>query len=685
MTGPVRAAMVVFGRRRNRGMRQLSGDQYHGALRVFRIAVAWSILGVQIAYAAERYELPNSVSPRATASGWLQVADPDESLDMSVTLRLRAADQLAALIAAQQDPQSPQYHRWLTPDEFEARFAPLPEEYSAVVDWLRGEGFAVRPQVNAARIDFSGTVKSVEASFGVRMSHYSHRGRTPLANDTPALLPVEFRDTVDFVRLNTFPLAEPLVRLSNATQSIDTMAPPDMYTAYDMQTLLDAGVNGSGQTIAVVARSDFNVSDVTGFEQQFDVPTHGPVKVFPSTNPGVGAPSGVCQGIRNSRQLQQCIQGEETEVLLDTEWASAMAPGATVLVDISGADIDASLMDIVTKHSEAKTITMSFGECERLDNSDLNLFGPMYAEAAAQGQAVMVSTGDGGADGCQDGRGRSVNVLASDPNVTAVGGTALDPGFNASGDATGYVSEAVWNDAAGASGGGASTLVSKPPFQSAPGVPADGARDQPDVSLLASPQSPGYVVLVGGLIEVIGGTSAAAPSWGGIAALLNHARQVEGLGPLNATLYALGRQQYAGNGAAVFHDITQGNNSFNGVAGYAAGVGYDLASGLGTPDVAVLATALEAIAHTPTPTATLTETRTPTPTRTPSPQPTSPPCAGDCDGHRSVTLDNLVSMVNMALGNASASTCVAGDVNHDNEITVDEILSAVNNARNGCD
>jgi len=657
---------------------QLSHHQRKRALRVFGIAVAWSILGVQIAYAAERYELRNAVSARATASGWQRVADPDESLEMSVTLRLRDADQLAALIAAQQDPESRQYRRWLTPDEFAARFAPLPEEYGAVVDWLQGEGFVVRPKVNGARIDFSGTVKSVERSFGVHMSHYSYRGRTPLANEDSPLLPAEFRDTVDFVRLNTFPLAEPLARVSISGRLVSTMAPRDMYIAYDMQTLLDAGVNGSGQTIGVVARSDFNVSDVASFEQKFDVPAHNPVKVFPSTNPGVGAPNGYCQGIRNSRQLAECIQGEESEVVLDTEWASAMAPGAAVLVDVSGADIDASLMDIVTNHSEAKTITMSFGTCERLDSSDLSLFGPMYAQAAVQGQSVLVPTGDGGADGCQDGRGRSVNVLASDPNVTAVGGTALDPGFDASGDATGYVSETVWNDASGASGGGASTLVRKPAYQNAPGVPADGSRDQPDVSLLASPQSPGYVVVVGSDIEVIGGTSAAAPSWAGIVALLNHARQVEGLGPLNATLYALGQQQYAGNGAAVFHDITRGNNSFDRVVGYTAGVGYDLASGLGTPDVAVLATALEAIVPTPT--------ATQTPTNTPSQQPTpvSSPCAGDCNGDGSVTVDELVSMMNIALGNASISTCLAGDVDHTNEITIDEIIAAVNNALNGC-
>ena len=261
-------------------------------LRATGIAVVWLTLGPQIGHAAERYALRNSVSPRATASRWLRAADPDESLPMSITLRLRQADELAALITAQQDPHSALYHSWLTPDEFAARFAPLPEEYSAVVDWLRREGLVVRPKVNGVRIDFGGTVVSVERTFGVRMNHYSHRGRTPLANENPPLLPQEFVDSVDVVRLNTFLLADPLVRILKPSGAVNAMAPRDMYVAYDMQTLLDAGVNGLGQTIAVVARSDFNGSDVVSFEQQFGVPVRTPVKVFPSGQPGHRSPAG---------------------------------------------------------------------------------------------------------------------------------------------------------------------------------------------------------------------------------------------------------------------------------------------------------------------------------------------------------------------------------------------------------
>jgi len=648
--------------------------------------LAWLMVDVQVGYAAQRYELHNSVSPRASAAHWLRGADADEALEMSVTLRLRQTTELAALIAAQQDPTSLDYHRWLTPQEFANRFAPSTNDYNAVVDWLLREGFVVRPQLSGARIDFSGTVATVERTFGVHMNHYEYRDRTPVANDAPALLPSEFVDTVDVVRLNTFPLAEPLVRVSGSAGVTTAMAPVDMYIAYDMQALLDKGVDGSGQTVAVVARSDFNLSDVASFQQQFGVPLHNAVKVFSSTNPGVGAPNGVCRGIRSQRQLRLCTEGEEGEVLLDTEWASAMAPGATLLVDISGSDIDVSLLDIVTNHPEAKTITISFGACERLDGSDISLFGHMYAQAAAQGQTVLVAAGDDGADGCQDGRGRSVNALASDPNVTAVGGTALDPGFDARGDATAYRSESVWNDADGASGGGPSTLVAKPSYQNGPGVPNDGARDQPDVSLLASPSQAGYAMVFQGTVDVAGGTSGSTPSWAGIVALLNGALQVDGSGPLNATLYTLGRRQYGENGVAVFHDITEGNNGFNRVPGYTAAPGYDLASGLGSPDVALLAAVLRALGNTPTATPTPTAPSTQTLIGTPTPAPTlsATVCAGDCNNDHTVTVTELVRLENIAFGSATISSCTAGDLNHDGQITIEELLAAVNAVLDGC-
>ena len=217
-------------------------------------------------------------------------------------------------------------------------------------------------------------------------------------------------------------------------------------------------------------------------------------------------------------------------------------------------------------------------------------------------------------------------------------------------------------------GGGGSTLVPKPAYQTAPGVPADGFRDQPDVSLLADPNGPGYVVVVAGAIEIIGGTSAAAPSWAGIVALLNDAQQADGLGPLNPTLYELATQQYAGNGAQVFHDVTQGDNTFNGVTGDAAGVGYDLVTGLGTPDVAVLAAALGTIDPTPTPPAAV--------------------CAGDCDGDGLVAVNEIIQLVTIALGTGTdCTTCALGipaGVTCPSGITISVITQAVDSALNGC-
>lgn len=613
------------------------------------------------AWAQDRYELPGAVSRRATASRLAGRAGPHEVLGMSITLGLRHREELDALLAAQQRLGAPEYHRWLSPAEFAAGFAPSTDEYEAVAQWLERQGFAVRRWENRIRLDFSGSVARVERAFGVRMNHYRHGGRTDIANENAPLLPIAFADSVEFMRLNTFPLAKPLVRVLGSGGSTVAMAPGDLQAAYDVLPVLNRGIDGSGQIIAVVARSDYNDSDISRFQQEFGGSALLPTKVFPSETPGVGAVNGVCRGIPNAFERQQCIQGEEGEVLLDVQWANAMAPGASVLVDIAGpgpgsdADIDQSLLDVVNHHPEAKMISISFGACERLDASDQALFAPMYAQAATQGQTVLVATGDDGADDCQDGGAAGVNVLATDPNVTAVGGTALDPGFDGNGNATGYVSESVWNDAQGASGGGHSILVRKPDYQAGPGVPADGMRAVPDVALLASPANSGYVAVVANRIVIVGGTSAATPAWAGVIALLNHASAVEGSGALNARLYALAAQQYTGAASGPFHDVVDGDNGFNGVSGFSAGPAYDVATGLGTPDVDLLVRMF----------ATAT-------------------CRGDCNGSNSVTVDEILLGVNILLGTVPLSQCSNLDADGSGSVTVDELLQAVDHLLNGC-
>jgi pseudomonalisin len=637
-------------------------DTHRRPLRLMFLFVICSAWGVETARAQGNYALPGAVSRRATTSNLVGRAGPHDRLAMSITLGVRHQEELDGLLAALQQPASPQYHRWLSPQAFAARFAPSTEEYGALAEWLEGEGFAVRRWENRLRLDFSGSVARVERTFGVRMNYYRNAGRIDMANENAPLLPVQFADSVEFMRLNTFPLAKPLVRFRTSGGTV-AMAPGDLRTAYNALPALARGIDGSGQIVAVVARSDYNDSDVSSFQQQFGDDLPLPTKVFPAGNPGVGAVNSVCSEsnyLHDPAGRQQCIHGEEGEVLLDVEWANALAPGATVLVDIAGpgagdADIDQSLLDIVNHHLEAKMISISFGACERLDQADSALFGIMYAQAAAQGQTVFVATGDDGADDCGDGRGASVNVLATSPNVTAVGGTALNAIFDGDGNATGYLSEAVWNDGKGASGGGRSILFRKPAYQVAPGVPADGWRDVPDVALLASPLTPGYFTIVESVVTIVGGTSAGTPSWAGIAALLNQAGPVEGSGALNARLYTLAQQQYASGGSGPFHDVVAGDNSLDGVTGYAAGVGYDLCAGLGTPDVDLLVRAFAA-----------------------------QDCAGDCNGDGVVTVDEVMTGVNIALGATPASQCPGLDANGDAIVTVDELLQAVDHVLNGC-
>jgi subtilase family serine protease len=680
----------------------LPGDGFGGltvATRALALSLGFVALLVSVpsrAGAEDYREMRDGVSSRLATAEPLNDALPSESLRMSATLQLQHGDELDELIVAQQRPGSPEYHRWLSPEEFAARFGPAADTYEALAAWLRGQGFTVRTWPSRTRIDFSGAVGAVETAFRVRMNSYRRGGRRALANATPPLLPARFAASVQAVRLSTFRFAEPLVRVVTSSGSETAMGPHDIYTAYGVTSVLDRGITGTGQTIAIVARSDFNIDDVTGFQEQFGIPVHAPVKVFPAGNPGVGSPDGACAGIRNQARRQDCIFGEESEVLLDVEWAGALAPGATVLVDIADTDIDASLMHIVTHHPEAKIISISFGLCERVEPTMIDALEPVYAQAATQGQTVLVAAGNDGADACGDGRGASVNVLASSAEVTSVGGTSLDPGFDTSGAATGYVSEVVWNDSGGASGGGASRVVPKPAYQRAPGVPSDGFRDQPDVSFMASPGHAGYVMVIEDGVEVIGGTSAATPSWAAIVALVNQAAGRDGSGVVNPSLYALGSQQYSIGAPVVFHDITSGNNTFNRVPGFTAVRGFDLASGLGSPDVGRLVEALTTPADTPTPTATATPTPTrplPTPTR-PVPTPTLPgttpttplpnECVGDCHGHGAVTVADIVTAVNISLGALPLTDCQSADADGDGRVTVSEVIQAVNHALAGC-
>ncbi len=487
---------------------------------------------------------------------------------------------LDALLHEQLDPRSPRYHAWLTPTAFGDRFGAPAAAYAQALAWLAARGFErVRPWPGRLGIGFDGPAGRVRRAFHTALREYTWQGRRHHAPEGPPLLPV-FGTTRPsaLLGLDSFAAPRPHARSGGAT----FLAPADVATVYGLAPAYAAGARGLGASVAVVAGSDFADDDVALFRRSFGLPPSPVVKHFVSSNPGIGDSSALL------------------EVLLDTQWAGATAPEATVIAVIGHGDLGNAINEAIAaavNDDVAPVVNVSYDVCEPGAGAQTAAaYDALFRQAAAQGQSVLVAAGDAGAADCApESQEPAVNALAASPWVTAVGGTTVDPRFDAAGNATGYGGEVVWNDSDGATGGGRSMFFAKPVWQTGPGVPADGARDVPDVALAASPTDPGFAVAVGGRGLVFGGTSVSAPIWAGMAALLV-AKQGGPLGLLNPELYRLGAAQAAG-GEAVFHDVTAGTNAVRATPGFAAGPGFDLATGWGSFDGAALLDAFAAPAR----------------------------------------------------------------------------------------
>ena len=566
---------------------------------------------------ADTVPVPGNVSPRLSAA--VDVGPTDGALlleKMILVLRPRvgASGPLEQLLAEQLDPGSPNYHRWLTPEEYGSTFGLTDADLNAVLAWLQRNGFTV-DSVASGRgwINFSGTVAQVEATFRTRMRDFIAGGRLHHANVRDPEVPRALADVVGGIaRLNDFsrkPQARPRPSIA-FTDGSQGLGPADFATIYDTTPLLAAGVNGGGQTIAVVAQSNIKLSDVQAFRSFFGLPAKDPIVTVNGPDPGI-------------------VASDESEADLDVEWAGAAAPGATVNLVVSGSTDTADGVDLsaqyIVDHNLAPIVTYSYGTCEAdLGTSGLRFYNSLWQQAAAQGMAVFVAAGDGGAAGCDDptsvssGTGTGVNGLASTPYDVCVGGTEFVDGtstqyWNANSapgtylSAKSYVPETAWNESGSvsggsgiwATGGGPSAVYAKPAWQSALGVPADGFRDTPDVSLNAA-SNVGYVVFSeyvpgSNSLYTYSGTSVSTVCFGGIMALVLQGTGGGRQGNPNPVFYRIGAAQYSGSGSAAFHDVTSGNNSVPGVAGFPAGPGYDLATGLGSVDARAFVNAFGAV------------------------------------------------------------------------------------------
>ena len=553
---------------------------------------------------------PRNRHPLARPEFDLGTAAPETRMDrMMLVLSPDAAQQneLETLLAAQQDPESPQYHQWLSPEDFGRRFGVSERDLKRVTDWLEAHGFDVEPISSGRReIIFSGTAAQVQAAFHTEVHLYNVNGDSHYANASDPEIPEAMSEVVSgIVSLHDFH-AKPQHRLAEAAEAPPDytsggnhyLAPADFAVIYDAAALYSQSIDGTGQSIAVVGRTNLKLADVQGFRKQFALPANDPTVVLNGADPGIVSTD------------------EQMEAMLDVEWTGAVAPKASIQFVVSASSntsdgVTLSAQYIVNRNL-APIVSLSFGNCEAAMGTAGNRFwNALWQQAAAQGMTVLVSSGDSGVAGCDSASaktataGASVNGLCSPPYSTCVGGTQFadisNPGVywsagNRAGtyaSALSYIPEATWNTSGSvsggsglwASGGGASQVYPKPSWQTGPGVPSDSHRDVPDLSLNSSSHD-GYLVLMNGQMYVVGGTSAAAPSLAGLLAL---AVQKTGarLGNANPALYTLAAKQAIG-GAAVFHDITVGNNSVPGVSGFSAEPGYDAATGLGSVDASLL-------------------------------------------------------------------------------------------------
>jgi len=604
--------------------------------------------------------LAGSLHPLAQPQHDAGRVPPDTRLNGISIFFNRSADQqadLEALLQAQRDPASELYHQWLTPEQFAARFGMADVDLIKVEGWLREQGFSVDSVTRSRNaIRFSGTAGQVESAFRTQMHYYTVGGARHFAASSGLSLPAAIAPTVLGIRnLDDFRPHSHAISAASARPDFTSnvsgnvyFAPGDIATVYDIDRQYSAGFKGSGQTIAIVGQSSIVASDIQNFQNAAGLAVKAPNLIL---MPGTGSPT-----------VQ--ANGDEAEGDLDLEWSGAIAPGATIDFVYTGASGNYGAFDAMVyaiDQNLAPIISSSYGECEAdLPTSPLGsgkqvepTMEAAFQQAAAQGQTLVAASGDDGSTDCFNTAGLSteqqealaVDYPASSPYVTGMGGTQVsttNTAYLTAGedywDAKGssdivnsalqYLPEVAWNeDASGcgqkdclsSSGGGASTLFSKPSWQTGvPGIPDDGQRDVPDVALNASPEAPGYLFCTsdssfwqtgqaasctdgfrdgaGGLLTVVGGTSMAAPVFSAMLALIDQQQNSKGLGLANPTLYTLAANSTTY--ASAFHDITSGSNDCtagtsdcSGDIGFSAGVGYDQVTGLGTVDLYNLACA----------------------------------------------------------------------------------------------
>ena len=561
-------------------------------------ALATATFAVSADAAAGSVKILGNHSPEAAQLAGQGSVASDRQLSMQLTLTLHNRAALDHLLAAQQDPSSPQYHHWISTAEFDAGFGPTGADVQKVSSWLAQSGFTVDSASTRTRtIKFHGTAAVAQREFGVSIAASSDRKY--FANLADPAVPADIAPLVANIRgLSNMHASLAAVNTSElkpanaaATPEFEVgklkhFGPNDLYTFYDETPLLNASIDGAGaDCIAILEDSDFDSGSVADFNSLFGLPSLS-LSTVEADSPAPG------------------VNGDYAEAELDAQYGHAAAPGAPMVAYIGNANVGGGILDALTRavsDNSCGVISISFGLCGEPSSLFTGTIDPLFAEAASHNVGVYVSSGDQGSaaivfsaktGGCVVAKVRGVNEIAADPYATGVGGTSFSPKYSKAGDDLGDVKEQVWDDHTGASGGGQSAIFPKPSFQSGV-IPADSNRDVPDIALSASPLKPGFFIYLSGQLKCcIGGTSLSAPYWAGIGELVAQKAGATRTGNINTRLYTLGA--LANPAESGLRDVAKGSNGFHGVAGFKATKGYDKATGWGTPDIATLVPALAA-------------------------------------------------------------------------------------------
>jgi subtilase family serine protease len=610
---------------------------------------------------AKTFRLLGNTHPLARPQFDQGAAPPNLPMERMMLVLQHSPEQEAALerlMAEQLDKSSPNFHRWLTPEEFGQKFGPNDADIQRITSWLTSHGFQINSVAKGRNvIEFSGNASQVREAMHTEIHRYVVNGQEHWANASDPKIPAALMPVVAGVNtLHNFhrkPMARRLGQFSRSKTTGEVrpvnpeftylmgspcglnntcfaVGPADFAAIYHVQELWSAAptaIDGTGQTIAIVNDSNINMADAQNFRSLFGLPVNNPHVILAGTDPG--------------------LTGDEIEADIDSQWAGAVAKNATIDLVIAANTMTTNGVDLaaqfVVQNNVAHILSESFGACEvTLGSSGNQFFNGLWQQAATQGITVLVSTGDSGSAGCENpnpnlitpqpsSTGVAVSGISSTPFNTAIGGTDFNqfgnqstfwnntPTTSATGQtqltAKGYIPENVWNDsctnavygAAGfsssiitncndtavspsfivpvATGGGPSTVYSKPTWQTAL-TPADSHRDVPDVSLFAGAGLVGsfYVICQQDAdtnnaacdlnspfqnFSAVGGTSASTQAFAGIMALILQKNSPNaGLGLINPTLYALAALQSPANcnssspaASCIFNDVTIGTNS----------------------------------------------------------------------------------------------------------------------------